>query len=327
MTRRGIHGRSRADRGLRAGRPRPGRARALRGAPHLVRALPGGAAELLERVRLARPGGGRSGAAGRAARADPRAGPQRADERRAAPAPSGSTRAHRGRRHRRGRCDRARDLGDLAVAATSGAPRTRSPSSRIRMPARSRRQAARRISSSRRQARLRSSYASSRRRRRARTTRSGSSRTACRRRPGPSRSRASRCSRAASSPARRSPSRSSLTAASMPPPARRSSPPLPPKEKIRGRSGSAPDVQRGARRQAGRMPVPARDPAQMLSGRLMILLGIRNELRARGAPRWRHERNRLEFDRTLAELVRLLATDPLQNRDECVPIGSVHSFA
>ena len=76
------------------------------------------------------------------------------------------------------------------------------------------------------------------------------------------------------------------------------------------------------------MPVLAGDPVQMrLSGRLLILLGIRNELRARRAARWRHERNRLQFDRTLAELVRISATDPPQSRDECVPTGSVHSFA
>jgi hypothetical protein len=55
------------------------------------------------------------------------------------------------------------------------------------------------------------------------------------------------------------------------------------------------------------MPILACDPATArLYGRLLVLLGIRNELRARRAPRWRHERNRLEFDRTLAELARLL---------------------
>ena len=76
------------------------------------------------------------------------------------------------------------------------------------------------------------------------------------------------------------------------------------------------------------MPVLASDPVQLRAyGRLLILLGLRNELRATRAPGWRHERNRLEFDRTLAELVGLLATESAQSGDECVPTASVHSFA
>ncbi|HEY8103229.1 MAG TPA: hypothetical protein VIE18_01855 [Gaiellaceae bacterium] len=76
------------------------------------------------------------------------------------------------------------------------------------------------------------------------------------------------------------------------------------------------------------MPLRTRNSAHLrLNGRLLILLGIRNELRAVGAARWRHERNRLEFDRTLAELVGLGSADSPLSRDECVPTVSVHSFA
>jgi hypothetical protein len=47
----------------------------------------------------------------------------------------------------------------------------------------------------------------------------------------------------------------------------------------------------------------ARDPRTLrLYGRALVLLGIRNELRARRAPFWRQERNRIEIDRALAEL-------------------------
>ena len=47
----------------------------------------------------------------------------------------------------------------------------------------------------------------------------------------------------------------------------------------------------------------ARDPRTLrLYGRVLVLLGIRNELRARRAPFWRQERNRIEIDRALAEL-------------------------
>ena len=56
---------------------------------------------------------------------------------------------------------------------------------------------------------------------------------------------------------------------------------------------------------AGRPTTLALDPVAMrLYGRLLILLGIRNELRARRAPVWRQERNRIDFDRTLAELAK-----------------------
>ena len=45
------------------------------------------------------------------------------------------------------------------------------------------------------------------------------------------------------------------------------------------------------------------DPRQArLYGRALVLLGIRNELRARRVPVWRQERNRIEIDRALAEL-------------------------
>jgi hypothetical protein len=39
-------------------------------------------------------------------------------------------------------------------------------------------------------------------------------------------------------------------------------------------------------------------------GRILVLLALRNELRAAHAPRWRRERNRLEIDRAIAELAR-----------------------
>lgn len=45
------------------------------------------------------------------------------------------------------------------------------------------------------------------------------------------------------------------------------------------------------------------DPRTLrLYGRALVLLGIRNELRARRAPFWRQERNRIEIDRALADL-------------------------
>jgi hypothetical protein len=37
-------------------------------------------------------------------------------------------------------------------------------------------------------------------------------------------------------------------------------------------------------------------------GRVLVLLGIRNELRALRVPAWRRERNRIEIDRALAKL-------------------------
>jgi hypothetical protein len=41
-----------------------------------------------------------------------------------------------------------------------------------------------------------------------------------------------------------------------------------------------------------------------LHGRVLVLLALRNELRARREPSWRLERNRLEVDRAIAELAR-----------------------
>jgi hypothetical protein len=71
------------------------------------------------------------------------------------------------------------------------------------------------------------------------------------------------------------------------------------------------------------MPVTADARTLQLYGRILVLLGIRNELRALRVPAWRRERNRIEIDRALAEL----AQHPQQSRDGCVPIASVHSFA
>lgn len=39
-------------------------------------------------------------------------------------------------------------------------------------------------------------------------------------------------------------------------------------------------------------------------GRVLVLLALGNELRERGAPSWRRERNRIEIDRAIAELSR-----------------------
>lgn len=39
-------------------------------------------------------------------------------------------------------------------------------------------------------------------------------------------------------------------------------------------------------------------------GRILVLLALRNELRALHAPRWRLERNRIEIDRAIAALAR-----------------------
>jgi hypothetical protein len=41
-----------------------------------------------------------------------------------------------------------------------------------------------------------------------------------------------------------------------------------------------------------------------LTGRILVLFALRNELRAACAPHWRRERNRLEIDRAIAELAR-----------------------
>jgi hypothetical protein len=50
------------------------------------------------------------------------------------------------------------------------------------------------------------------------------------------------------------------------------------------------------------MGVAADPRALRLSGRVLILLALRNELRLTRAPAWRLERNRLEIDRAVAEL-------------------------
>jgi hypothetical protein len=47
------------------------------------------------------------------------------------------------------------------------------------------------------------------------------------------------------------------------------------------------------------------DEETRLLGRMLVLLGDGNELRARRAPAWRVRRNRLRLDRALAELARL----------------------
>jgi hypothetical protein len=51
------------------------------------------------------------------------------------------------------------------------------------------------------------------------------------------------------------------------------------------------------------MAISPDDPrkAQMY-GRVLILLGMRNELRTNRTPLWRQERSRIEIDRALAEL-------------------------
>jgi hypothetical protein len=49
------------------------------------------------------------------------------------------------------------------------------------------------------------------------------------------------------------------------------------------------------------IPPLARRKAR-LYGRVLVLLGIRNELQALRVPAWRRERNRIEIDRALAEL-------------------------
>jgi hypothetical protein len=69
------------------------------------------------------------------------------------------------------------------------------------------------------------------------------------------------------------------------------------------------------------MPTAADAKTLQRYGRVLVLLGIRNELRARRVPAWRQERNRIEIDRALAEL----AQHPSRSRDGCVPIASIHS--
>jgi hypothetical protein len=71
------------------------------------------------------------------------------------------------------------------------------------------------------------------------------------------------------------------------------------------------------------MPPAADAQTRQLYGRVLILLGLRNELRALRAPAWRRERNRIEIDRALADL----AQHPSRSRDGCVPTASLHSSA
>jgi hypothetical protein len=47
---------------------------------------------------------------------------------------------------------------------------------------------------------------------------------------------------------------------------------------------------------------PSTGDKARLYGRVLVLLGIRNELQALRVPAWRQERNRIEMDRALAEL-------------------------
>ena len=68
------------------------------------------------------------------------------------------------------------------------------------------------------------------------------------------------------------------------------------------------------------------DEETRLLGRMLVLLGSGNELRAVRAPAWRVRRNRLHLDRALAELAQLRAGKSSHNRDGCVPTLSVHSF-
>lgn len=68
------------------------------------------------------------------------------------------------------------------------------------------------------------------------------------------------------------------------------------------------------------------DEETRLLGRMLVLLGAGNELRAVRAPSWRVRRNRLQLDRALAELARLRARNSSHNRDECAPTLAVHSF-
>ena len=76
-----------------------------------------------------------------------------------------------------------------------------------------------------------------------------------------------------------------------------------PAGEIRDEPGSAPDVRPRAPGQSGGMLIPPVDRRKArLCGRVLVLLGIRNELQARRVPAWRQERNRIEIDRALAEL-------------------------
>jgi hypothetical protein len=65
-------------------------------------------------------------------------------------------------------------------------------------------------------------------------------------------------------------------------------------------------MRRGRRRgRLGRMVTATRDATTLrLQGRILVLLALRNELRASHAPRWRRERNRIEIDRAIAQMAR-----------------------
>jgi hypothetical protein len=54
--------------------------------------------------------------------------------------------------------------------------------------------------------------------------------------------------------------------------------------------------------QSGGMAISPERTNARTYGRVLVLLGIRNELRARRTPIWRQERNRIEIDRALADL-------------------------
>ena len=220
------HGPTRPDRGLRARRARPGRARPLRGAPRLVRALPRGAAGLLAGRGRARPRGRRPDAARVAPRADPRAGARRAAERRAAAPPHHDARPRFGR-GRRGGASRSRSASGRSASPATSTTRTAcsrcssDPNARVHesadgeanlvvTPTGRAALVVRRLAPAPRGQGLRDLGLRGRR---------AAARPAC------SSGRASRCSRGGSRPGRRSRSRSSRTAASTRRPATRSSPP------------------------------------------------------------------------------------------------------
>jgi hypothetical protein len=52
-----------------------------------------------------------------------------------------------------------------------------------------------------------------------------------------------------------------------------------------------------------------------LYGRILVLLALANELRARNAPAWRLQRNRLEVDRAIADLARGGGSRAAETRD------------
>ena len=63
----------------------------------------------------------------------------------------------------------------------------------------------------------------------------------------------------------------------------------------------------GGGRLGGMVTAAADATTRRLRGRILVLLALRNELRAANAPAWRRERNRLEIDRAIAELARASA--------------------